>query len=58
MGPIAPVSPDDWPFTVVPDSEILWRYLDFPKFEDPCAPRFARWNLGKLDSIDYARLPL
>jgi len=33
VGPIVPVSPEDWPFYVIEDSEILWRYLDLWKFE-------------------------
>jgi hypothetical protein len=34
VGPIAPISPDDWPFQEVPDSETLWRYMDLRKFDD------------------------
>ncbi len=34
VGPIAPISREDWPFTVIRDAEILWRYLDYAKFED------------------------
>jgi len=34
VGPIAPISPEDWPFQVIEDTEILWRYMDLWKFED------------------------
>jgi hypothetical protein len=34
VGPVAPISPEDWPFIVIDDSEILWRYMDWWKFED------------------------
>src|ERR1043165_3308998 len=33
MGPIAPIYQEDWPFVPVPDSEILWRYMNLEKFE-------------------------
>ena len=34
VGPIAPISREDWPFTVIRDDEVLWRYFDYTKFED------------------------
>jgi len=34
VGPIAPIDPKDWPFTLIADSEVLWRYMELPKFED------------------------
>lgn len=34
VGPIAQIYPEDWPFRTIPDTETLWRYLDFSKFED------------------------
>jgi hypothetical protein len=34
VGPIAPISAEDWPFQEVPDSEVLWKYMDLWKFED------------------------
>jgi hypothetical protein len=34
VGPVAPINPADWPYSDIAHSEILWRYLDFWKFED------------------------
>ncbi len=34
MGPIVPIFAEDWPFVQVPPKEMLWRYLDYSKFED------------------------
>lgn len=34
IGPVARIHPDDWPNSDIADSEILWRYMDFRKFED------------------------
>jgi len=28
LGPISPIAAEDWPFQIVPDSKILWRYMD------------------------------
>jgi hypothetical protein len=33
-GAIAPVYEEDWPYKSIPDSELLWRYIDFFKFKD------------------------
>ena len=34
MGPIAAIAAEDWPYQSIADSEILWRYMELPKFED------------------------
>lgn len=34
VGPIATIYQEDWPFQVIADDEILWRYIDRRKFED------------------------
>src|SRR5947199_9855683 len=34
VGPLVPICAEDWPYTAVRASQLLWRYLDFWKFED------------------------
>ena len=34
VGPAAPIDPHDWPYSEIPPSEVMWRYMDFWKFED------------------------
>jgi hypothetical protein len=34
VGQPAPIAQRDWPFSNIPFSEMLWRYMDFWKFED------------------------
>jgi hypothetical protein len=34
VGPVTPIYAEDWPFQIIPDSEILWRYMDLWKFGD------------------------
>lgn len=34
IGPPVPIYPEDWPYSDISPSEILWRYMDFWKFED------------------------
>ncbi len=34
VGPVVPVSPEDWPYGEIRHSETLWRYMDFWKFKD------------------------
>jgi len=34
VGPIAPIFAEDWPYRHAANTETLWRYLDFSKFED------------------------
>jgi hypothetical protein len=34
VGPVAPIYTEDWPYQRVADSELLWRYMELPKFED------------------------
>jgi hypothetical protein len=34
VGPVAPIYAEDWPYEVIADSEVLWRYMELPKFED------------------------
>lgn len=33
MGPLAPIFKKDWPLKLPPPSQIVWRYMDFWKFE-------------------------
>jgi hypothetical protein len=33
VGPVVPVHAEDWPYSEIPFSETLWRYMDFWKFE-------------------------
>lgn len=34
VGPVSPIFAEDWPYRYVNPKETLWRYMDFPKFED------------------------
>lgn len=34
FGPVTQIYPEDWSGSDIADSEILWRYLDFRKFDD------------------------
>jgi hypothetical protein len=34
VGPVVSIDPEDWPYSDLPPSEILWRYMDIRKFED------------------------
>jgi hypothetical protein len=34
VGPVAPIFAEDWPYEAIADSEVLWRYMELPKFED------------------------
>jgi hypothetical protein len=34
VGPISPIYGEDWPYKTIPDSEVLWRYMDLFKFVD------------------------
>jgi len=34
VGPVVPIDPKDWPYSEIDPSEVLWRYMDFRKFDD------------------------
>lgn len=36
VGPAVPIHPEDWPYGELHPSELLWKYMDFWKFENLC----------------------
>lgn len=34
VGPVVPIVKEDWPYSEISPAEVLWRYMDFWKFED------------------------
>jgi hypothetical protein len=60
VGPIAAIAADGWPYQSIADSEILWRYMELPKFENllnTATLYFARPDRFS-DSVRGARIAL
>ena len=34
VGPVVPIAKEDWPYSEISPAEVLWRYMDFWKFDD------------------------